>query len=489
MTNTKCPRCGLVNWATPELCERCGVPLSVGDTNAGAPLPEALAPVQEARAPEQGARAPEQEACVLEQEARAPVQEERAPEQETRTPGVERPDFPTLALGGDVSSSGTWKFVLMAVFVALLCGAGLAFYKLRAEAQRGGGMFAAMRKRLVGPSVEERTRDTVLSYLARPGFAGTKLAGQVLGPVNLELVQLSDREVYFSAPAPQQAGESFEAMVARIFVDPKRIVMAEDDLSGRMRLGDYSLRRSTEKSFFFKTPVENVKFDPETVLKFPYGPATYTLDMGELSDFLQNKSIFGGRLNARTGLNERGLPVVFANHGAFVARPGETSLRRFTAELTRDIPADGAGAREARVQRVLDFVSREIRYDQREATYNFELLKRPNEVLMSGESDCSNKAILLGSLLEQLGEDYLFVYLPEHITVAVRRGGFPADNGLSLEWGGQTWLIAEGTAPGFRIGVDHLRDEERFKQFQYVQRPRDRDVIFNLITGRQLLFQ
>jgi hypothetical protein len=184
-----------------------------------------------------------------------------------------------------------------------------------------------------------------------------------------------------------------------------------------------------------------------------------------------------------------GLPVIFANHGAFVARPEESSLRRFVDELTRDIPADGEDAREARVQRLLDFVSREITYDMREATYNFELLKRPNEVLMTGESDCSNKTILFGSLLEQIGEDYLFVYTPDHITVAVRQGHFPLRNGLSLTWEGQTWLIAEGTAPGFRIGIDRVRGEEHLKQFKHVQRPRDRDVIFDLATGKQLLFQ
>jgi transglutaminase superfamily protein len=128
-------------------------------------------------------------------------------------------------------------------------------------------------------------------------------------------------------------------------------------------------------------------------------------------------------MNARMEQTRSGRPVIFANHGALVANPQETSLRRFVNDLTRDIQPDTAGAREARVQRVLDFVSREIKYDMREATYNFELLKRPNEVLMSGESDCSNKAILLGSLLEQLGEDYLFVYTPDHITVAVKQGG------------------------------------------------------------------
>jgi len=278
-------------------------------------------------------------------------------------------------------------------------------------------------------------------------------------------------------------------MVARFIVDPKRIVLAQDDGAGRLRLGDYSLRRSTDKQVFFKTPVGNIKFDAGTVLKFPFKLATYTLDMRELEDFLQNKSIFGGRMRARMEQTRAGLPVVFANHGALVARPEETSLRRFVDELTRDIAPDSKGVREARVQRVLDFVSREIKYDLRETTYNFELLKRPNEVLMSGQSDCSNKAILLGSLLEQLGEDYLFVYTPDHITVAVRQGDFPARNRLSLEWEGQTWLIAEGTAPGFRIGVDEVREETRLKQFRHVQRPRDRDMIFDVATGRQLSFE
>ena len=441
MSHTKCPRCGLVSWSSAEVCERCGVPLAGDETEASAP--------------------------------------ESA-----------RPDFPSLTLGRDVpTGSRTWKLVLLIIFVVALGGAGWTLYKRRADARGRISMVEALRKESAPPSLDERTRDTVLSYLAQPSFAGMKVVEQVLGPVHLEMLQLSDREVYFSSPAPEQTGEALDAIVARFVVDPKRVVQAVDDGKGRLRLGKYSLVRSTEKHFFFKMPVDNIRVDPATVLEFHFGSAIYKLDMRELGDFLQNKSIFGGRMIAQMEQRRAGRPVVFANHGALVARPEESSLRRFVGELTRDIPADGEGSREARVQRVLDFVSREITYDLREASYNFETLKRPNEVLMTGESDCSNKTILLGSLLEQLGEDYLFVYTPDHITVAVRQGGFPARNGLSLEWEGQTWLIAEGTVPGFRIGVDRVLEEARLKQFQHVQRPRDRDVIFDLATGRQLLFQ
>jgi hypothetical protein len=407
--------------------------------------------------------------------------EANAPAQEST-----RPDFPILLASGGNGFSRRWKVILAVIITLAVSGVAWVIYK-RTNSQRSSR--EAMRKQVVPPTLDERTRDALLACLSQPGFVGTKVVEQVLGPVRLELLQMRDREVYFSAPTPEKVNETFESMIARFVIDPKGVVMGEDDGSGRLRLGNYSLLHSADKYFFFKTPVNNIKFDPGIVLKFPFKLATYTLDMQELENFLQNKSIFGGRINARMEQTRAGLPVIFANHGALVARPEETSLRRFVDELTRDIPANGEGAREARVQRVLDFVSREIKYDLRETTYNFELLKRPNEVLMSGESDCSNKAILLGSLLEQLGEDYLFVYTPDHITVAVRQGNFPVRNGLYVAWQAQVWLIAEGTAPGFRIGVDRLREEARFKQFQHIQRPRDRDMIFDVATGRQLSFQ
>ncbi len=437
MNQLKCPHCGLVNWSSDQVCERCGATCDSNDANSSAP---------------------------------------ESPHPDSPIPSFAR-DVPT--------GSKSWKLVLLVIIAVALCGAGWALYTWRADLRRR----AAMRRDLAPQSFDERTRNMLLSYLAQPGFAGERLAEQVLGPARLELLQLSDREVYFAVPQPDQTGQTFDAIIARFVVDPKRIVLAEDDGAGRLRLGKYSLRRSENKHYFFKTAVDNVKFDPQAVLEFHFVSGIYKLDMRELNDFVQNKTIFGGRMRAQTGKSRAGLPVIFANHGAFVARPEETSLHRFVGELIRAIPAAGEGGRELRVQRVLDFVSREITYDLREATYNFEMLKRPNEVLMTGVSDCSNKTILLGSLLEQLGEDYLFVYTPDHITVAVKRGGFPAQNGLSLEWEGQTWLIAEGTVPGFRIGIDRVQEQERLKQFLYVQRPRDRDVIFDLATGRQLLFQ
>ena len=446
MTHTKCSQCGLNNWHGAEVCDRCGVALDHSEPDHAPPEPVAPTPA--------------------------------------------RPDFPALlTLGVSAPPRSRVWMVIVAVLITLAVGGGAwAFYRRSVNSTRRNAAAADKRRQRIERTADERTRDAVLACLAQPGFVGTKVSEQVLGPVHLEMLQVPDQEVYFSAPAPEEVGQTFESIVAPFIIDAKRIVMANDD-EGRLRLGNYSLLRSEEKYLFFKTPIDNIKFDTNTVLKFPFKQATYTLNMHELEDFLGNKSIFGGRMNARMEQTRQGKPIIFANHGALVANPQETSLRRFVDELIRDIQPDAEGAREARVQRVLDFVSREIKYDMRVTTYNFELLKRPNEVLMSGESDCSNKAILLGSMLEQLGEDYLFVYTPDHITVAVKQGAFPVRNGLFLAWQAEVWLIAEGTAPGFRIGLDRVQQEARFKQFQHVQRPRDRDIIFDLATGRQLSFQ
>ena len=201
MSNTKCPQCGLVNWLTPEVCERCGSPLGGGVTEA---------PASETSTPE--AHASE----VTTQEATTP----EAPAPQMRPAESTRPDVPLFTLGSDVTSgSRTWKLILAAVVVVTLGGGAWGIYKLRSD-QRGG-MFGSMRKQLAPPTLDERTRDTLLSCLAQPGFVGTKLADQVLGPAKLELVQVAAREVYFSSPEPELTGEAFDVTAARFVIEPE----------------------------------------------------------------------------------------------------------------------------------------------------------------------------------------------------------------------------------------------------------------------------
>jgi hypothetical protein len=217
--------------------------------------------------------------------------------------------------------------------------------------------------------------------------------------------------------------------------------------------------------------------------------AKYRLSFRELADFSGNRSTYNGMLRADTGLYEDGNHLVFFNHGAFVAPANEPSLKRMVAELTQDIsPADPL-AREKRVQRLVDLVAEDIAYDFVEATLSYETLKRPNETLMTRQSDCSNKAILLASLLEQLDEDYLLLYVPEHITVGVKPGGFSNRNGLVFRFEGNDWLIAESTTRGFKVGMTRLEDSQRLLNVKYVQRPRVKNLIFNLKNMQPLEFR
>ena len=89
--------------------------------------------------------------------------------------------------------------------------------------------------------------------------------------------------------------------------------------------------------------------------------------------------------------------MIFANHGIMVAKPEEPSLRRLADELLKDVTP----TREARIQRLVDFVSAEIEYSYTEAVGSRETLKRASETLMTRTGDCSNKTILLASLLSR----------------------------------------------------------------------------------------
>jgi hypothetical protein len=176
--------------------------------------------------------------------------------------------------------------------------------------------------------------------------------------------------------------------------------------------------------------------------------------------------------------------VIFANHGIMVAKPNEPSLKRLTDDLLKDVPDD----REKRVQRLLDFVSNEIEYSYTEAVAPRETLKRADEVLMTRIGDCSNKTILLASLLEQIGEDYVLLYCPRHITVAVPQGNYADENKLDFVYENKPYLIAESTLPGFQIGKTRVGQFEQLINVNYVQSPKQIDLIFDAKSYTYLNF-
>jgi hypothetical protein len=357
------------------------------------------------------------------------------------------------------------RIALLALLILTGCGGGIE------ESGRKGAL-----------------RDYVLMTLAQPQFAGEAFERQILGDVSLELYDLDSNLVYFSYPGQEIGRGELGGIAGKFVIDTARVELARE-VDGIFHLGDYQLRKSQKNGCFFRTSVENIAIDSAAILKFGFHRGVYTLSMAELVDFIRNRSVHGGPVETYTEERRNGRYVMFANHGAFVAKGGEGSLTRFAAELTKDIPATDPMAREKKIQALLDLVTMEIAYDVSEASENVETLKRANEVLMTMRSDCSNKTILFASLLEQIGEDYLLVYMPHHIAVAVKQGKFPNGNNLSFTWDGETWLIAETTAEGFRIGTDQLKQSFSFQDVRYVQRPREQDVIISPHTGKELVFR
>lgn len=368
--------------------------------------------------------------------------------------------------------------LVFGLVVVLLLGLGGAGYWFFRQSTANAAKAAREQK------AADEMRDSIVLLLAQPRFAGREFEQQILGDANLEMFQLKKKDVYFSIPESAQT----ETALSQFLVDAGKIERAAIK-NDRAYVGDYSFALTDENRLFFKTALANVKVNPDTVLKFKFERADYTMSLPELIGFATDKQIRGGKLNADTKLREDGKIVVFANHGAFVARAGEPSLQRLTNDLLRDLPTDAANLRELKIQRLLDFVSNEIEYDYTEAIAPYETLKRPDEVLMSRTADCSNKTILLASLLEQIGEKYILLYSPQHITVAVAQGNFAAANNLIVNWIGEKWMIAESTLPNFQIGETPVQNERKLKSVQYVQRAGVQNVIFDFDTGQLIEFR
>ena len=329
----------------------------------------------------------------------------------------------------------------------------------------------------------EEIRDSVVLMLAQPTFSGVEFETQLLGKGNLQRFDWREREAYFSFPQAEK--QEFEEFLNKFFVDRAKIEFGTEN-GGKIKLDDYTLTVSPESGHFFKTKFENFRIEPNQTLKFPYQSLTYQLSLEELRNFTDNSQVYGGKMLAEQSQRSDEPKIVFANHGIMVAKPNEPSLQRVVGELLKD-EANG-GERERKIQKLVDFVSNEIEYSYTEAVGARETLKRPNETLMTRTADCSNKTILLASLLEQIGEEYILLYSPQHITVAVPQGNFANENKIDFVWNGKPWLIAETTLPGFQIGQTKVKEFTKLTTIQYVQVPKQRDVIFDANSYNLLKF-
>ncbi|MBL7051291.1 hypothetical protein ISS04_04000 [Candidatus Woesearchaeota archaeon] len=329
---------------------------------------------------------------------------------------------------------------------------------------------------------DNQLRNAVLSYLSQPKFSNSDFMEQITGTkAELQMLDLRDGMIYLSIPENHFSKES----LGELAINPDLVEFgktSDGEFSGnRIELGNYVLRNPG--NYFFRFPSNNFRVDETDQINIQYGSANYSINMKELQDFVSNESVYGGYLNVGTGTDRYGRHKIIANHGALVAKERESSLERLVSSLTINESTD-----EGKTQRLLDFVTEELKYDYSDANSNVEVLKRPNEVLMTGGSDCSGKVILYASLLEQTDVNYMLVYSDGHITVAVE-GDYGNRNGLSFNIGDTTYSIAETTAKGFQIGQSRLTQNLGVEDIKYIQKPGEDSKIYDAKTGKALPFR
>jgi hypothetical protein len=365
---------------------------------------------------------------------------------------------------------GPNRVIVVIAFAALviLCGAATGVYFYTKPAAKTSDQARS-----------EEIRNTTVMMLAQPTFSGDDFRQQVLGRGRLVKFVRSLKDAYFTFPADSDG--DFQQFVGKYFVDPAKLEFAKA-ANGEIELGGYSLPETSGLKFF-RTTLENIRIDPDQNLNFQLKDITYTASLNELRNLANSSELYGGRLIARIPSRRDEPQFIFANHGIMVAKPGEPSLKRLVDQLLKEVPPD----RNSRIQRLVDFVSGDIEYSFSEAASG-ETLKRASETLMTRSGDCSNKTILLASLLEQINEEYILIYCPGHITVAIPQGDFPDENQLDFTWNNKNWLIAETTLAGFQVGKTKVNDSLRLTHVNYVQDPKNADVIFDASSYEVLKF-
>ncbi|MBI4453073.1 transglutaminase domain-containing protein [Candidatus Woesearchaeota archaeon] len=339
------------------------------------------------------------------------------------------------------------------------------------------------------PKQEPRTAEMdsltsiVLSYMAQPRFTSSNFTGQITGTsAELMMYDLTEGMVYFSIPVNKYNKQDLQ----RLSKNPGAIRWGQTQ-DGKYEgsvvlLEKYGFRKPGH--YFLRFPSTDFRVNPSVQISVPYKSATYTFSLKELENFAENRSIHGGSLRVNLGRNSNGVINFVSNHGAFVAKKGEPSLERLVNSL---VPSPISNEHTA--QRLLDFVTREVKYDESEVTGGAEVLKRPNEVLMTRGSDCSGKAILYASLLEQAGVDYRLVYYDHHISVAVE-WRYSSPNGLGLIIDNKLFSIAETTSEtGFIIGGSRVKNIDiSSSNVQYIQKPGEDSKLQDFRTGKAVEF-
>ncbi len=317
----------------------------------------------------------------------------------------------------------------------------------------------------------EKMQLNTINFIAQPTFAGDYIFYKVTSAkANLEMYYYDTKQIYMTCNKQDFIDENLNKFI----ISKDSLIIAK--LNTDVLELDTKTYRDTSK-VFFKMPVSNFKVDSNRVIETPYKKATFKITLPQIFDFTYLRSAIGGGAIAITENNSH-----FMNHGSVVAKPNEPSLSNFVKQLIKTEMTS-----ELKAQVLLDFVTQEIEYNQNEATNGYETIKRPDEVLFTKNSDCSGKAILYASLLQQIGIKWCLFYFEHHVCVGVS-GNFKCDKPIKFKLNNTDYYLAEITDPNAIIGKDSWNGEMNETNLEYYQVSDLGSDIFSFKTNHKLEF-
>ncbi|MCB9032611.1 MAG: transglutaminase family protein [Chitinophagales bacterium] len=309
------------------------------------------------------------------------------------------------------------------------------------------------------------------AIMRQPKFYGDSIVSNLLG-VNFQVLKVDypNNAFYFSC-----SRKDFNTIAQKAFLHKDSIDFGDES-------GDYiwygNLYILKEDKYLCRTSISNLNIDTAKLITSKFSNnIIYKINLAQIVTSIDMENQLRGGIFCITEDDN-----YIVNHSPPVIVKGEPTISKLAQAITKNKITF-----EDKVQALLDFVSYDIDYNFEEGYGNKEVIKRPCEILLTKNSDCSGKAILFASLLQQIDADWCFLYYPKHITVGVV-GNFKTKHPITVNLKGKTYFIAETTDPMSIIGDEKFKSQLKKENIIYYQLPQKSDEIFNYKTKKPLPF-
>ncbi len=321
------------------------------------------------------------------------------------------------------------------------------------------------------------------TYMSDEKFGGKNFARDYLqAPVELEIYDVRRKSLYFSV----KETDWNEGIASKIAINPDTIEFGSKE-SGYRTLHGKTIMRG---KYLFAMPVSQLPVERAITRQVGGFSITFTPEM--LNRITDEEGFNNGYMKFITGYDGNIALTTINFNGRIVE--GRDSMLGSLADLI----SEKAANKDDEAQRILDFVSRHIEYDNQEKESNIQTVKRPHEVLLAGKATCASMSVLYSSLLKQRNINHLLTYMNQkkreagHVAIAVETQSPVSLGAVSFTFNGKNYALADPVVRGYKIrigsGEASLSPIEKLEDIDYLQGPNKGDRVYNARTGNTLKF-